>query len=95
MSRHLLLPMVSGRPSLPLIVSPTQCYVVDVGPSRAYFVDPYQRRPTFRERSLEMAVRADALNHGPCLVARPVGSEWRIHRLIHQVQPIHYKGDQI
>jgi hypothetical protein len=42
-----------------------------------------------------MAIKADALNHGPCLVARPVGSEWRIHRLLHRVHPIHYKGDQL
>jgi hypothetical protein len=42
-----------------------------------------------------MAVRADALIHGPCLVARPVGSERRIHRPFHRVHPINYKGDQL
>ena len=45
-------------------------------------------------RSLAMAVRADALIHGPCLVARLVGSEWRTRRPLHRVHPINYKGDQ-
>jgi hypothetical protein len=27
-----------------------------------------------------LAVKGDALIHGPCLVARPVGSEWRTRR---------------
>jgi hypothetical protein len=42
-----------------------------------------------------MAVKADALIHGPCLVARPVGSKWRIHRLFHRIHPMSYKGDQL
>jgi len=46
-------------------------------------------------RSLAVAVRADALIHGPCLVARPVGSEWRTRRPSHRIQPINYKGDPI
>jgi hypothetical protein len=45
-------------------------------------------------RSLAIAVRADALIHGPCLVARPVGSEWRTRRPFHRVHPNNYKGDQ-
>lgn len=42
-----------------------------------------------------LAVKGDALNHGPHLVARPVGSEWRTRRP-HQVR-IHTNqnwGDQ-
>jgi hypothetical protein len=27
-----------------------------------------------------LAAKGDALIHGPCLVARPVGSEWRTRR---------------
>lgn len=42
-----------------------------------------------------LAIKGDALIHGPSLVARPVGSEWRIHRLFHRVHPINYRGDQL
>jgi hypothetical protein len=44
---------------------------------------------------ISLAVKGDALIHGPCLVARPVGSEWRTRRPQYRVHPINYKGDQL
>ncbi len=40
-----------------------------------------------------LAVKGDATIHGPSLVARPVGSEWRTRHPQCEVHPTKYKGD--
>lgn len=47
------------------------------------------------ELQILLAVEGDVSIHGPCLVARSVGSEWRTRRPLYRVHPINYRGDQI
>jgi hypothetical protein len=41
-----------------------------------------------------LAAKGDVLIHGPCLVARPVGSEWRTQRPFHVSNQTNHKGDR-